>query len=570
MFRKNEQHLQMTLFSSIHALPEKLQKRLAASWSGIFYQEFFVRIDEEPFAVLYSDEASRPNIPINVLVGLETLKSGFGWSDEEMYDHFCYDVQVRYALGYRDLSEGHFELRTVYNFRQRVTRHMQETGENLIEAAFEQVTDEQIAAFELKTNKLRMDSTLIAGNIRTMSRIQLLVEVLQRVHRMLTEQDRQRYADEFAPYLKGSSGQYIYHIKGGESEAHLRRIGELMQHLLVALVDTYADKACYQVLERVFREHFVSQENELQVKAGSELSSGSLQSPDDGQATYRQKRGQGHQGYVANVTETCDPDNPFQLIVKMQTEPNNTDDAAMLAEALPGLTDRMDVEQIDTDGGYNSPQVDTAMREHHVVQIQTAIRGRKPAPEKLGLEDFAWNTNAEGHPQTVTCPHGQQSVVTSARKEFRYRATFLTPDCQQCPLLAQCPTQTLKRKPEQLLRFSQAELDLALRRQRCAEARTRTQNLRPAVEATVRAVKHPFGNGKVPVRGQARVSMLLIGSAAMNNVRQITRYLASKTKKGIEGSLRNPYTSLFRSLLSRLAAYLNSASLFEPVWACQF
>jgi hypothetical protein len=29
---------------------------------------------------------------------------------------------------------------------------MQETGENLIERAFEQVTDDQMAAFELKTN----------------------------------------------------------------------------------------------------------------------------------------------------------------------------------------------------------------------------------------------------------------------------------------------------------------------------------------------------------------------------------------------------------------------------------
>jgi hypothetical protein len=570
MFRKNEQHLQRPLFSSINALPEKLQKRLEDSWSGTFYHEFFVRIDEAPFAVLYSGEASRPNIPINVLVGLETLKSGFGWSDEEMYDHFCYDVQVRYALGYRDLSEGHFELRTVYNFRRRVTHHMQETGENLIEAAFEQVTDEQIAAFELKSNKLRMDSTLIASHIRAMSRLQLLVEVLQRVHRMLAEQDQQRYADEFEPYLKGSSGQYIYHIKGEASEAHLQRMGELMQHLRVELADTYGDEPCYQVLERVFQEHFVSQANELQVKAGSELSAGSLQSPDDWQATYRQKRGQGHQGYVANVTETCDPENPFQLIVKMQTASNNTDDAAMLAEALPGLTARMDVKQMDTDGGYNSPEVDTAMREHHVVQIQTAIRGRKPAAEKLGLEDFDWDTNVEGHPQTVTCPHGQQAVVTSARKEFRYRATFETPSCQQCPLLTQCPTQALKRKPEQVLRFSQAELDLAVRRQRCVDARTRKPNLRPAVEATVRAVKHPFGNGKVPVRGQPRVSMLLIGSAAMNNVRQITRYLVSKATKGTDGSSQGPCTSLFRSLSSRLAAYLSFASPFEPVWACQF
>ncbi|MCP4538298.1 MAG: hypothetical protein GY832_14265 [Chloroflexi bacterium] len=75
-----------------------------------------------------------------------------------MFDHFCHDVQVRYALGYRDLGVEHFELRTVYNFRARVTDHVKKTGENLIEKAFEQVTDEQIAAYESKTGKQQMDS----------------------------------------------------------------------------------------------------------------------------------------------------------------------------------------------------------------------------------------------------------------------------------------------------------------------------------------------------------------------------------------------------------------------------
>ena len=174
MFVANDRHLQMPMFSSLDSLPEKIRRRLESSWAVTFYNQIFVRIDESRFAVLYSDEASRPNIPINVLVGLEILKSGFGWSDEEMYDHFCFDLQVRRALGYRDLGEGHFELRTVYNFRLRLTEHMQETGENLFEQVFEQITDEQLAAFRLKTDKLRMDSTLIASNIREMTRLQLL------------------------------------------------------------------------------------------------------------------------------------------------------------------------------------------------------------------------------------------------------------------------------------------------------------------------------------------------------------------------------------------------------------
>ena len=151
MYVPNNEHLQMPLFGGINSLPKKLQKRLENSWAGTFYREVFVRIPEELFAVLYSDKPSRPNIPINVLVGLEILKAGFGWSDEEMYDHFCYDVQVRYALGYRVLGEGHFELRTIYNFRQRLTQHMQETGEDLFEIAFEQVADDKIVAFKLKT-----------------------------------------------------------------------------------------------------------------------------------------------------------------------------------------------------------------------------------------------------------------------------------------------------------------------------------------------------------------------------------------------------------------------------------
>ena len=195
MFRKNDQHLQFPLFSSIDSLPGKQLGRLEASWANTFYHEFFVRINEETFAVLYSNEPSRPNIPVNVQFGLEMLKAGFGWSDEELYDAFCYNVQVRYALGYRDLSAGHFELRTLYNFRQRLTKHMQETGENLVEKAFEQITDEQIDAFQLSTKKLRMDSTLVSSNIREMSRLQLLVEVVQRVYRILCANDQQRYAE---------------------------------------------------------------------------------------------------------------------------------------------------------------------------------------------------------------------------------------------------------------------------------------------------------------------------------------------------------------------------------------
>lgn len=106
---------------------------------------------------------------------------------------------------------------------------MQETGINLLDQAFQQVTDKQIRAFRLKTGKQRMDSTLVASNIRHMGRVQLLVEVLQRVHRMLNEADQERYAEAFAPYLRGHSGQYVYHLQPEEIPERLQRIGEFMR-----------------------------------------------------------------------------------------------------------------------------------------------------------------------------------------------------------------------------------------------------------------------------------------------------------------------------------------------------
>ena len=579
MFVPNNQHFQISMFGSINSLPENLQKRLEESWADDFYSEYFVRMDEKPFAVLYSDEPSRPNIPVNVLVGLETLKSGFGWSDAEMYDHFCYDVQVRYALGCRDLSKGHFELRTMYNFRKRVTKHMQETGENLFEQTFEQITDEQVVAFKLKTDKLRMDSTMIASNIRETTRVQLLVEVLQRVHRMLDETDRQRYAKEFEPYLKGSSGQYIYHLKGEDIAQHLQRIGELMSRLVKELASRYGKESPYRVLQRVFQEHFVVDESTLRPKEGQELSASSMQSPDDWEATYRQKRGEKHRGYVVNVTETCNPENDLQLIVKVQTEPNNTDDAAMLDEALPGLKERTDVKQMYNDGGYNSPKVDETMREQQVEQIQSAIRGRKPPEEKPGLDDFDWETNAEGQPENVTRPHGQSVTVDPGRKENRYCAIFDASECKACPFRDQCPARLLTRVPKRMLRFSQQEVDLALRRQRSADARTSRQNLRAAVEATVRSVKHPFGNGKVPVRGNPRVSMVVTGAAAMSNVRQIYRYrIAQRKVKEAEKANRKearqdqqvPDVSFFAAFLAQLQSVLRPRNIFRHAWACGF
>jgi hypothetical protein len=529
MFRKNTRHLQIPLTSHVDELPTPLRERLQNSWAETFYREFFCRLDEQAFAVLYADEPSRPNVPVNVLVGLEFLKAANSWTDEEMDNEFCYNVQVRYALGYRYLGDGYFDLRTLYYFRERLARHMQETGENLLQQAFEQVTDEQLQAFSLKTGKQRMDSTLLASNIRQMGRVQLLVTVLQRVWRMLSEDDQQRYAELFAPYLKGHAGQYIYRLKKEELPLHLQRIGEEMRHLLTELEAAYGDQPTYHVLARIFAEHFRLEPEGLQVKEGSELSASSLQSPDDLEATYREKRGQGHRGYVVNLAETCDPENPVQLITQVQVAPNTTDDSTLLAEALPDLKARTGVDTVFTDGGYGSPENDALLAEHQVTLIQTAIRGRPQDPHRFSLEDFQVQMNASAEPERLICPKGKSAQVQAHPSGMGWRAVF-GQVCAICAERSRCPVVARKQVGAWVLRFTSEALQRAERRRRSRQHREEGRNLRAAIESTVRSVKHLFAGGKAPVRGRFRVACMVVGAAAVVNVRRLHRFWQARVR----------------------------------------
>ena len=485
--------MQPVLISNVNDLPEKHRKRLESSWAGVFDWETFCRLDERPFGMLYADFPSRPNIPVNVLVGLESLKADFGWSDEELYDAFSFDIEVRYALGYQQLGEGDFDLRSLYYFRERVSRYMQEKGINLIEKAFEQVTDQQTKAYQLKTGKQRMDSTQIASNIREMSRLQLLVEVLQRVHRILKEEDQKGYAEVFASFILGHAGQYVYHLKGQDTGKHLQKIGQLMQRLLVELQAIYGQKPVYQMLERVFGEHFRVEEQVVKTKVAKELSASSLQSPDDLEATYREKDNKSYQGYAANLSETCDPENKLQLITKTQVAPNSVDDAKLMEEALPNLKERTELETLYTDGGYGNPSADQTLQDNRVEQIQTAIRGRAPSTEKFNLADFEIKQTEIGKPTQITCPQAQTVSVNPSSQKKGYVAHFDLAICQACPFYQNvCPAQPGKRDPRLHLNFSEQQVNVSQRRRRSLVHQKEGRTLRAAIEATVRESNTPF------------------------------------------------------------------------------
>lgn len=457
------------------------------------------------------------------------MKAGFGWSDAELYENYCFNLQVRYALGYDRLGDGDFAIRTLYYFRERLSQYYLESGINLLEQAFEQITDIQIKDLQVRTGMQRMDSTQIASNIVNASRLQLLVEAIQRTYRILSEADQNRLAETFAPYLKETAGHYTYRVKGKEAvQEHLRQVGAVIYDLITELKTTYAADETFRVLERVFKENFHLTEENVSPKENQELASDSLQSLDDLEASFRTKGKDHYKGYVANVTETCEPENDLQLITKVQVAPNNTDDSQLLAEALPNLTGRTDLDTLYTDGGHGSPSGDMALQAHDIKHIQTAIRGRKQNLDKLHLSDFEIESDASGNPSAITCPQGQKVSAQPSLHKKAWVAHFETDICAACPLADQCPARPRKRDPRFRLRFTQEKAHAAKRRRQSQKHQQDGRNLRAAVEATMRSIKHPFPAGKLPVRGIFRVTCLLVSSAAMINIRRIQQFLESK------------------------------------------
>ncbi len=80
MFVPNK-YQQVSMYDSFTDLPKYLQEYLLNSWARTFQEIIFPAINEDRFTVLYSDKPSRPNFPVNVIIGALVLKELFNLSD---------------------------------------------------------------------------------------------------------------------------------------------------------------------------------------------------------------------------------------------------------------------------------------------------------------------------------------------------------------------------------------------------------------------------------------------------------------------------------------------------------
>ncbi len=526
MFKKNTKHLQQSMFGFRTNLPKRQQKELEESEENAFYELIFCNINEGDFSCLYSDIDSRPNAPINALVSSLILMHKRFYTYKELFNNIYFNLLTKTAIGLKELDELPFCPATLFNFQNRISHHEATTGENLLSKVFDNLTLSQLNSLKIKTNIQRTDTFFAASNIRKYSRLQLLVEVLIRLYRILDDNDKEHFNDLLSSYVQKTSDNYIYNLKASDIPHHLEKISNIYFMLYEQLQLKYSDDKVFQMFERVYKEHFKFEEDKIKVKDSSELNSDSLQSPDDIEATYRNKNDKESRGQCINIVETANPDNQINLITDVDVHANNINGDKVLNNRIDEIKEKTpDLDELHTDAEYGSYENDKKLGDLGITHVQTGIKG------KTALVEIEIEQHDEKN-YKVSCPN--QTVLSEPSRK-RDKANFNLGVCRSCKLSSLCPT--IENKKSRVYYFTKVDYLRKKRLNAINRIPTERRKLRSNVEATVYEFVRKMPNKKLKVRGYFKTTAFAYCVAIAINFGRIFRYLSLSPKKSVKAAL---------------------------------
>lgn len=155
---------QISFNDSVFSLTAREKKALDNSWAKIFADEIFPNIDEERFSVLYSSKASRPNAPVNVIIGALIIKELFDYSDDEIVENLMLDLHLQYALHTTSFEEQPISDKTLSRFRSRCYNYETTHGIDLYHDCVKDLSSKIAKLMNLGGRIKRMDSMMIESN----------------------------------------------------------------------------------------------------------------------------------------------------------------------------------------------------------------------------------------------------------------------------------------------------------------------------------------------------------------------------------------------------------------------
>ena len=527
-FRAND-YQQLSLNDKLMNLTERETKALDKSWAKIFADEIFPAIDEERFSVLYSHKASRPNTPVNVIIGALIIKELFDYSDDEIVENLMLDLHLQYALHTTSYEEQPISDKTLSRFRKRCYDYETLHGVDLYHDCVKDLSHKIAKIMKLNGRIRRMDSMMIESNIRFLSRMELIYTCISKLVIYLTKNFPDKVSEQLIHYADPNDyNRIFYHQRNDDMERIIQMLLTDGDLLLEICKTDYEEVTEYQLFVRCISEQTIveNEKRRLRTKEDGIMNSSALQNPSDPDATYRNKSGKLYRGYAANLEETVGKNG--SVVTDYQFDKNTHTDSHFLQDTLSAIEKSEEEIILITDGGYDGQDNIALAKEKNVKLVTTALIG-KEAPDALA--DFEFN---EDGTRLIKCAAGHEPVSQSFTKSTRQcRVSFDRNHCAGCPYQEQCRPKIYK-KVATFITSKNASNRAKSQRYMQSEEFSNLARLRNGVETIPANIRKNYHLDKLP-RGKQRGKFFFGSKIAALNFRKLFGF-----RKGLGNYAPNP------------------------------
>lgn len=527
-------HQSGDLFDPWEHLGPQRRTLLEKSWAGVFRQYLLEHLPVAELTATFCASFGRPTKDLYAVLGSLILQQLHDLTDAETVEAIALHRGWQYALDIRCESDAYICERTLRNYRRRVLDN------GLQETLFRGLTDQLIKAFGIDTGRQRIDSTSIRSDMRTLTRLGIVVETISKFLRELARKHPDLHewvGDEtLRLYVKRTGDGCFALSKPSESKRRLPEAAQKLYELVELFRETAAaDLASYQLLARVLREQCevvinTAGQGKVHVKEPIDVPCDAVHNPADPDSSYNAHHGH---GYMAQIVETYSEDKATgredigppspNLISHVAVNDMTKQDWHALEPALEDLAGRhISPESMLGDTHYGSEENVRKAHEQGIALIAPASPPKGYKQGRLTLEQFELDEAG----CIVRCPQGHAPVATSIAAK-KHEVGFDPGLCGRCERRSQCPAYSTTRKMGKS-RWQYTHERVRTRNRRLHEQTDRFKDRyrwRAGIEATMSQLKRQMRLARLRIRGMAAISYAVFLRALGLNIRRVEAFV---------------------------------------------
>lgn len=527
-------HQSGDLFDPWEHLGPKRRTLLEKSWAGVFRKYLLEHLPVAALTASFCESFGRPTKDLYAVLGALILQQLHDLTDVETVEAIALHRGWQYALDIRYESDAYMCERTLRYYRRRVIE------EGLQEILFRGLTDQLIKSFGINTGRQRIDSTSIRSDMRSLTRLGILVETISKFLRELAlrhpELSKQVDEETIRIYVKRTGDGCFALSKPSESKRRLPEAAKKLYELVELFRETpAAGLDSYSLLARVLQEQcqvVVGRDSQIQVhvREPSDVPCNAVHNPADPDSSYNAHHGH---GYMAQIVETYNEEKVTgeedtgvpspNLISHVAVNDMTEQDWHALEPAMEDLANRdLQPESIVGDTHYGSEDNIRKAHERGVELIAPASPPKGYKQGRLTLEQFELDEAG----CVIKCPQGYAPIATSITPK-KLEARFDPHVCSRCQRRFQCPAYSTKRNAVKS-RWQYTHERVRTRSRRLRELSDDFKNRyrwRAGIEGTMSQLKRQLRLAKLRIRGMAAVSYTVVLRALGLNIRRIEAFI---------------------------------------------